>query len=487
MNRFSLLLLLVLARLTVFSQAQFPLNLHLQERFLLNPALAGANSESSASLGYRHQWIGIANSPATAYASLSKPVSRPWKLKPGYGFYVLNDRFGPFNRNILGGATSFTFSGEWGSVSGGLGANVADQGLNYDLIDLPIPGSLIDEDLLEVLDSRYAKTTFGSHAGIRLNHTGKNVNWQIGYSQPLFSSDLKNNPTVHLGFGFGKELLSELIEITHIANHYGLSSTDFSTKFKFKDIGWISPAYRWSYSNYIHSFAGKIGIQISPSMDLAYALDIPLSDMNGVRATSHEIALRILFEQKKKTTLDTGSTLQAFASLNGNKKDKKKRKSDDYALKTDVFPQLDNLKSGVKELSSKIEDLLASQKISDSILNELNAKNPKDTPLMQLIMVFFEYNDTSLSIYATHQLNQVFMALKKDPGLKVILTGYTDHLGSDEYNIELSGKRMKAVKDYLLENGIPGTQIIAGPAKGKADPISENAALNRRVEILFFR
>jgi outer membrane protein OmpA-like peptidoglycan-associated protein len=78
-------------------------------------------------------------------------------------------------------------------------------------------------------------------------------------------------------------------------------------------------------------------------------------------------------------------------------------------------------------------------------------------------------------------------ALKENPGVSVEVVGYTDSVGTDEYNQGLSERRATAVKDYLASNGVDGTRLTA-TGRGEANPVADNAtadgrAQNRRVEL----
>ncbi|KVL85387.1 OmpA family protein [Burkholderia stagnalis] len=74
---------------------------------------------------------------------------------------------------------------------------------------------------------------------------------------------------------------------------------------------------------------------------------------------------------------------------------------------------------------------------------------------------------------------------------RVTIVGYTDSVGSDTYNLELSQRRAQAVASYLKARGLKGdTWSISG--RGKAGPVASNAtadgrASNRRVEIALTR
>lgn len=77
--------------------------------------------------------------------------------------------------------------------------------------------------------------------------------------------------------------------------------------------------------------------------------------------------------------------------------------------------------------------------------------------------------------------------MKKDPSATFILKGYASAEGSDAHNMELSVDRANAVKTYLVNTGVSGTNLTA-KGYGESDPIADNSSesgrvINRRVEI----
>lgn len=105
----------------------------------------------------------------------------------------------------------------------------------------------------------------------------------------------------------------------------------------------------------------------------------------------------------------------------------------------------------------------------------------------------FEFDKATLRM-PQPKLDEIAAALARDASIgRVTITGYTDRLGSDEYNLRLSQRRAAAVKDYLVRKGVAASRLEA-LGKGKANPVVEchdadRAKLikclepNRRVEV----
>lgn len=83
-------------------------------------------------------------------------------------------------------------------------------------------------------------------------------------------------------------------------------------------------------------------------------------------------------------------------------------------------------------------------------------------------------------------LNSVAQAMKDYGGIRVEIQGHTDSDGSASYNLKLSDKRAKAVKDYLAQQGVSDSRLES-KGYGETSPIAENTTedgkeKNRRVE-----
>jgi outer membrane protein OmpA-like peptidoglycan-associated protein len=102
--------------------------------------------------------------------------------------------------------------------------------------------------------------------------------------------------------------------------------------------------------------------------------------------------------------------------------------------------------------------------------------------------VLFDFNKYTLKPEARERLAKISGIVLAYPDLKLQVEGYTDSIGSDEYNQTLSDKRAESVRDYLVTSGVSMNNVVA-VGKGKADPIADNSTaegrkLNRRVEMI---
>jgi len=102
--------------------------------------------------------------------------------------------------------------------------------------------------------------------------------------------------------------------------------------------------------------------------------------------------------------------------------------------------------------------------------------------------VLFDFGKYTLKPEAREKLAKVSGILLAYPNLKLQVEGYTDNIGSDEYNQKLSENRADGVRSYLVTQGV-GDGSVTAKGLGKADPIADNStnqgrAQNRRVELV---
>ena len=99
----------------------------------------------------------------------------------------------------------------------------------------------------------------------------------------------------------------------------------------------------------------------------------------------------------------------------------------------------------------------------------------------------FEQGKDLLSPSAMSELDRVEQLMQQSPTVIIEIIGHTSDEGDRNSNIELSLKRAKACKDYLLKKGIKSNRIQAR-GMGPDSPISRtDKSLNRRVEMQIIR
>jgi outer membrane protein OmpA-like peptidoglycan-associated protein len=128
----------------------------------------------------------------------------------------------------------------------------------------------------------------------------------------------------------------------------------------------------------------------------------------------------------------------------------------------------------------------------DDLRNRLNEALPTHDSSRGLVAeiggVQFATGTAATSATARESLSKFSGIVASYPGLRFNVEGHTDSVGSVAANNELSLKRAMAVRDYLIEQGVPASSIdVAG--LGLSAPIGDNSttegrARNRRVEIV---
>ena len=100
--------------------------------------------------------------------------------------------------------------------------------------------------------------------------------------------------------------------------------------------------------------------------------------------------------------------------------------------------------------------------------------------------VRFEYNKSSLTPEAKANLDKLIPIFNEYQDTDILIVGYTDGVGSQEFNLPLSEKRAASVATYLGSHGVSSSRLKS-MGQGKENPRGDNdteagRAQNRRVE-----
>ena len=121
-------------------------------------------------------------------------------------------------------------------------------------------------------------------------------------------------------------------------------------------------------------------------------------------------------------------------------------------------------------------------------LDELNARPTDRGMVLTLGDVLFTSGQADLKVGATTNLKKLAVFLTNYPDRNVTIEGYTDSVGSEDYNVGLSQRRADSVKAFLTGQGV-GSARLATAGKGESNPVAGNESAtgrqqNRRVEVV---
>ena len=105
---------------------------------------------------------------------------------------------------------------------------------------------------------------------------------------------------------------------------------------------------------------------------------------------------------------------------------------------------------------------------------------------VQLKNVLFQRGTVEFIGGSEQELDRVVEMMQDNPSIRILVKGHTDNVGDPTKNLQLSRRRAKRVRDYIVEEGI-SVRRVQSQGYGGNDPIASNKneetrKLNRRVE-----
>ncbi|MDJ0781280.1 MAG: OmpA family protein [Desulfosarcinaceae bacterium] len=103
-------------------------------------------------------------------------------------------------------------------------------------------------------------------------------------------------------------------------------------------------------------------------------------------------------------------------------------------------------------------------------------------------LILFDYDSDEVKDRNQIIMNRIIQRLQKFPEAQVTITGHTDNIGKDDYNLALSDRRAIVVNDQIALAGISAPGKLSYSGAGPFAPLYDNAlpegrALNRTVTV----
>lgn len=140
-----------------------------------------------------------------------------------------------------------------------------------------------------------------------------------------------------------------------------------------------------------------------------------------------------------------------------------------------------------KERAAAEEARRRAEELAERV-NELEAQQTERGLVLTLGDVLFDFDKASLKPGGRRAVSELTSFLQEYPERNVMIEGFTDNIGSDQYNHELSQRRANAVRQALMNNGISRSRIQTR-GYGEQYPVAGNNTeagrqRNRRVEVI---
>jgi outer membrane protein OmpA-like peptidoglycan-associated protein len=112
----------------------------------------------------------------------------------------------------------------------------------------------------------------------------------------------------------------------------------------------------------------------------------------------------------------------------------------------------------------------------------------KEKKKVDIYGIYFDFASDQLKPESTPVLEEIAGVLKDDPEWKLTVSGHTDNVGGDAYNLDLSKRRAAAVKQALVTQYHVAPERLSTDGFGASRPVDTNDTLagrarNRRVEL----
>lgn len=154
-----------------------------------------------------------------------------------------------------------------------------------------------------------------------------------------------------------------------------------------------------------------------------------------------------------------------------------------------------NIRGQCLKILGVVSGLKSDMVVMKKNLRELGAKvSDSEIHIALSGDVLFDFDKWIIRKDAETMLHKVLSVITGSKSSQVLITGHTDSIGDEVYNRDLSLKRARAVRDWLVKNGAVDARLFTLKGCGESEPAAPNThpdgsdnpqgrQKNRRVEL----
>ncbi len=475
-------------------------NFYSQNLFYYAPAHTGDKEQFAAFADYRNHLVNISDAVQTASFGLHSPITKKMNL----GGLIKTQRFGLFE--TISGRIDYSFRThitDNQTIGLGINGGVMQRNLNVNDAVAADPND-------PVLMADYSKKNI-FFAGASLNYRFKNLNFDIGIPSLYRSGDLLNtNYFSFLSYDMYSDnkiwMFQPSVAVVYNTSH--IFDAHINLSVNYDNVFWIQPTYKLNGSIVVSAGVNlkKIGI--------GYAYETNSGALSYIGGASHEIILTYGFFKKRINSEDSVE----YTNLNNPKlKGKINGKtyeqyvtSNNYGFYNNIMELTDSIHKEEIRKQDSVQAIANQNLIKQDLLNKARTDSVNQARIdsinlakrdsvrkhalrhlsneeLKLLQkgVHFKLSSAMLTPEARTYLDSVADLIIKNKNIKVLITGYTCDLGTEEVNLRFSIDRSESVKYYLIQQGVPPERVSTN-AGLDAEPVVPNTSeanrkLNRRV------
>ena len=202
---------------------------------------------------------------------------------------------------------------------------------------------------------------------------------------------------------------------------------------------------------------------------------VTLRKQAAERQLNAEIAKRDAQAEAQQSQMDAMKAQAAQAQADASRARAEAQAADARAKAAEANKSAASANANREKLLAQLNSVLATSESARGLIVNMSD-------------VLFDTGRYTLKPSTQISLAKVAGILQAYPGLKLQVEGYTDSVGSDDFNQKLSENRADAVRDFLVTQGV-ATDHIAATGYGKSNPVADNNTAqgrqqNRRVNLV---